>query len=74
MVIDSPGQGMGWSAVIASDYYTASALCQTNCCLAAINGQGLMRMLEQEPAGGFLIMQRVAEQGGSPAEILDSES
>jgi CRP-like cAMP-binding protein len=59
-VIDSPGQGIGWSAVIAPFYYTASALCQTNCYLAAINGQELMRVLEQEPAEGFVVMQRVA--------------
>jgi CRP-like cAMP-binding protein len=60
-VIDSPGQGIGWSAVTSPFYYTVSALCQTNCRLATINGLKLMRVLEQEPAEGFVVMQRVAE-------------
>ena len=59
-VIDSPGQGIGWSAVISPFYYTASALCQTNCSLAAINGQELMQVLKQEPAAGSVVWQRIA--------------
>jgi CRP-like cAMP-binding protein len=60
-VIDSPGQGIGWSALTSPFYYTASALCQTNCHLATITGQELMWVLAQEPAGGLVVMQRVAE-------------
>ena len=60
-VIDSPGQGIGWSGIIPPHYYTASALCQTDCHLVAINGQELMQLLEQEPARGFVVMQRVVE-------------
>lgn len=59
-VIDSSGQGIGWSAVISPFYYTASALCQTNCSLVAINGQELMQVLEQEPAAGSIVWQRIA--------------
>ena len=60
-VIDSPGQGIGWSGIIPPHYYTASALCQIDCHLVAINGQELMRLLEQEPARGFVVMRRVVE-------------
>ena len=60
-VIDSPGQGIGWSGSIPPHYYTASALCQIDCHLVAINGQELMRLLEQEPARGLVVMQRVVE-------------
>jgi CRP-like cAMP-binding protein len=60
-VIDSPGQGIGWSAMISPFYHTASALCQTKCRLVSINGQELMQVLEQEPVGGFVVMQWAAE-------------
>jgi CRP-like cAMP-binding protein len=60
-VIDSSGQGIGWSAVISPFYYTASALCQTNCSLVAINGQGLMQVLGQQPAAGSVVWRRIAE-------------
>jgi CRP-like cAMP-binding protein len=59
--INSLGQSIGWSGVIAPHYYTASARCQTDGRLVAINGQELMQVLEKESTAGFVMMQRITE-------------
>jgi CRP-like cAMP-binding protein len=59
-VISQPNQSFGWSGVVAPYHYTASALCKTGCRLLAINGQQLLQVLQEEPASGFIVMQRIA--------------
>jgi CRP-like cAMP-binding protein len=58
-VIDEPGQVLGWSALVAPYQYTASALCETDGRLLAIDGHALMQVLKQDPALGFVIVQHL---------------
>lgn len=60
-VISEPGQIFGWSGLVAPYYYTASALCETDTRALAINGQALIKVLEQEPAMGSIVFQRLTE-------------
>ncbi len=60
-VVNQPYHGFGWSGVVAPFHYTASSLCQEDSRLIAIEGQALMKLLEQEPVAGFIVMKRIAE-------------
>jgi CRP-like cAMP-binding protein len=64
-VINQPHQSFAWSAVVAPYYYTASALCEVDSRLIALNGQALMEVLEQDPVMGFVVIRRIAEVIGS---------
>ena len=64
-VIDEPGQVFGWSALVAPYQYTASGLCETDGRLLAIDGQALMHVLKQDPALGFVFVQRLVEVIGA---------
>ena len=55
------GQVVGWSGLVAPHHYTASAICQEESRLLALEGEALMQALEQAPEMGFLFMRRVAE-------------
>jgi len=60
-VISEPGQALGWSGIVAPHRYTASAVCETDSRLLALEGQALMDVLKQDPATGFVVIQRIAE-------------
>ena len=60
-VINQPYQTFAWSGVVAPYYYTASALCEADCRLIALDGQALMEVLEQDPVMGFVVIRRIAE-------------
>ncbi len=60
-VINQPYQAFGWSGVVAPHHYTASAICEEDCRLLAIDGPKLMAALERFPEAGFVVMRRVAE-------------
>jgi CRP-like cAMP-binding protein len=60
-VISEPQQMVGWSALVAPHYFTASALCEKECRLIAIDGKALMQTLEQDPATGFVVARRINE-------------
>ncbi len=64
-VINEPGRVFGWSALVAPHHYTASALCETDGRLLAIDGQALMQVLEQDPTMSFVIVQRLTEVIGT---------
>jgi CRP-like cAMP-binding protein len=66
-VISEPYLPVGWSGLVAPHVYTASALCEADCRLVAIDGEALMRVLENDPALGFVVMRRVAEMLSSRA-------
>ena len=55
------GQLVGWSGFMPPNYYTATALCQENSRLLAIDGAAFMRLLEADPALGFTVMRRISE-------------
>lgn len=60
-VLKSPGQAFGWSAVVGSGHYTASAQAMTDVRAITIDGHALMAYLEQNPAAGHEVMKRVAQ-------------
>jgi toluene monooxygenase system ferredoxin subunit len=60
-VINKSNQSFGWSGIIAPYHYTASALCESDCRLLAIDGQKLIQVLKQDPKSGFIVMERISE-------------
>lgn len=60
-VISQVGQAFGWSSLVTPHRYTASAICKEPSHLIALNGQELMRILEQNPEAGFLVIRRISE-------------
>jgi len=64
-VINKPYQTIGWSGLVAPNVYTASALCEVDCHLLAVDGPALVEVLKGDPAMGFIIMGRIAEMMNS---------
>jgi CRP-like cAMP-binding protein len=60
-VISQPYQTLGWSGLVAPHVYTASALCEVDCHLVAIDGVELIEVLKADTAMGFTVMGRIAE-------------
>jgi CRP-like cAMP-binding protein len=60
-IISEPYLHIGWSGLVAPHIYSASALCESDCRLAAIDGEALMKILEDDPEMGFVVMCRIAE-------------
>jgi len=60
-VLNTPGQVLGWSAVISSGHYSSTAVAVTPVRAIAIEGQALMNYLVQDPCAGFEVMRRVAQ-------------
>ena len=52
---------VGWSGLVAPYCYTASAICQADSRLVAVDGQSLLRVLGQDAQMGFVVIQRIAE-------------
>ena len=61
VVLRSPGQTFGWSAVVGSGYYTAGAQATSDARAISIDGLALVDCLEQHPCEGFVVMRRVAQ-------------
>lgn len=54
-------ESFGWSGIVPPYHYTASAVCETDCKILTIPGERFMKLLEENPAAGFLVMRRLAE-------------
>ncbi len=54
-------ESFGWSGIVPPYHYTASAICETDCKILTIPGVKLMEVLEENPAAGFTVMQRITE-------------
>ena len=51
----------GWAALLeGTPSRIASARCLEACSLLRINGRSALRILEQDPAAGFVVMRRLA--------------
>jgi len=63
MIVDmiSPGDTMGWSAVVEPHIYTLSCKCIENCSLISINGPGLMELMKSECHLGLKAMTAIAK-------------
>jgi CRP-like cAMP-binding protein len=54
-------ESFGWSGIVPPYHYTASASCEADCNILTISGEGFLKLLEENPAAGFLVMQRLTE-------------
>ena len=54
-------ESFGWSGIVPPYHYTASAICETDCKVLTIDGKGFMKLLEENPSAGFIVMQRLTE-------------
>jgi CRP/FNR family transcriptional regulator, cyclic AMP receptor protein len=54
-------ESFGWSGIVPPYHYTASASCEEDCKVLTISGEDFMKLLEEYPAAGFLVMQRLVE-------------
>ena len=54
-------ESFGWSGIVPPYHYTASAVCGADCKILTIPGEGFMKLLNEDPASGFIVMQRLAE-------------
>ncbi len=59
--VSSPYQSFGWSGIVAPHHYTSSAECDEDSNLLTISAAPFLKLLEENPASGFKIMQRIAE-------------
>ena len=53
--------GFGWSGIVPPYHYTASAICDTDCEVLTVPGEDFMKLLNEDTAAGFIIMQRLTE-------------
>jgi CRP-like cAMP-binding protein len=56
-----PGDILGWAALLVDQpRRIATVVALEDCELLAIEGKGLLRLLDEDPRAGFLVMQRLA--------------
>lgn len=54
-------EGFGWSGIVPPYHYTATAICEADCKVLTIPGEGFLKFLTEDPAAGFTVMQRLTE-------------
>ena len=59
-VVSRPGEAFGWSSIIGRDVYTASAQCKAPTRLLKMERNEFQRILENDPANGFIFFKRLA--------------
>jgi CRP-like cAMP-binding protein len=60
-VVSQKFESFGWSGIVPPYHYTASAICEANCKILTIPGEKFMKVLSENPAAGFTVMQRLTE-------------
>ena len=60
-VVSQQHESFGWSGIVPPYHYTASAICEVDCKVLTIPGDGFMKLLNENPAAGFTVMQRLTE-------------
>ena len=60
-LINRSNQCFGWSGVIAPHYYTATAVCQQESEVMEVQGQKLLDILKEDPAGGFQVLMHITQ-------------
>jgi CRP-like cAMP-binding protein len=58
--ITKSGNMFGWSALVEPNKYTAKATCAKESKVLQIDGDRLMRVFENHPSAGLLVMKRLA--------------
>jgi len=59
--VNKKHESFGWSGIVAPYHYTASAVCDTDCSIFTVNGESFMKLLEEYPSAGFIVMKRITE-------------
>jgi CRP-like cAMP-binding protein len=59
--VSRPYQSFGWSGIVPPYHYTSSAECDEDSNLVIIPAAPFMKLLENDPASGFKVMQRITE-------------
>ncbi|MBK6791231.1 MAG: cyclic nucleotide-binding domain-containing protein [Anaerolineales bacterium] len=59
--ISTPFRSFGWSGIVPPFHYTSSAECDEDSTLLSIPADSFMKLLENNPEHGFVVMRRVAE-------------
>ncbi|QTA92002.1 cyclic nucleotide-binding domain-containing protein [Desulfonema magnum] len=55
-----PGYAFGWSAVFADEpLYTSDAVCAEPCEIFSVRGKKIMKLLDEDPAMGYIFTQRL---------------
>ena len=60
ILVDEPGDVIGWSALVRPRRLTASAYCVSDAGLLAVDGNALSKLMEQDSHIGFVIMKELA--------------
>ncbi|NIV14465.1 MAG: cyclic nucleotide-binding domain-containing protein [Aliifodinibius sp.] len=60
VVLQKPGQLVGWSGLMGGSHYTANGVCLEDSQLLQIKGQKFMQTLENNPESGFSVMREIA--------------
>lgn len=61
VVLQQPGQLVGWSGLIGGSHYTASGLCQEDTKFLSVQGAELMKVLEHNTCAGFEVMREISK-------------
>ena len=64
-VVSRPGETFGWSSLIDSDVYSASAECREPTRLLKMDREKFRKVLEKDPSNGFVFFKRLAGRLGS---------
>lgn len=54
-------ESFGWSGIVPPYHYTASAVCEADSRILTIPGSDFIQLLSENPAAGFIVMQRLTE-------------
>lgn len=60
VVLQKPGQLVGWSGLMGGAHYSASGVCLEESRLLRIDGRQLLQTLEQNTEAGFKVMYEIA--------------
>ncbi len=59
VVLDKPGQLIGWSGLMSEKYYTAAGVCQEDSNLVRINGKKFLEVVEMDCESGFGVLKQI---------------
>lgn len=61
LIVNQANQNFGWSSIVSPYFFTAMAECREDSRVVVVNGKEFMRILENDPVTGFMVMRRITE-------------
>lgn len=61
VMLSQKGQVIGWSGLMGEGHYTASGICQGATKMLQIDGQGFMKVLEEDKEAGFAVLTEIIQ-------------